>query len=65
MKKADWSSSFESIDTMKFLSFDGHEIVLCHYPMMCWPHSNRGSYLVYMVVIIGISIYNCFHFAIM
>jgi calcineurin-like phosphoesterase family protein len=47
MKKADWSSSFESIDMLKYFSLDGHEIVLCHYPMMCWPHSNRGSYLVY------------------
>ena len=47
MKTLDASEYFVSIEQMSFLSLEGRNIILCHYPMMEWDGSHHGSYLVY------------------
>ena len=40
-------SYFDSVKQMDFLSFNGRQIWLCHYPMMEWNDSLHGSYLIF------------------
>ena len=47
MKTLDASEYFVSIEQMSFLSLEGRNIILCHYPMMEWDGSHHGSYLIY------------------
>ncbi len=38
---------FESVDNLLYITDGGRQLVLCHYPMMSWPHMQRGSYMVF------------------
>lgn len=46
MKKCDLSKYFLSVEKMNFLSDGKHQMTLCHYPMMSWPHVAR-CYMVF------------------
>ena len=42
----DTSKYFESVDNLLYIVDQGRQVVLCHYPMMTWPHV-RESYMVF------------------
>jgi calcineurin-like phosphoesterase family protein len=47
LKKISPERYFVSVSQMEEIALEGKRIILCHYPMMEWAHSFRGSYLVY------------------
>lgn len=47
MKKVDLGRWFESVDMMSFFNDGQRKITECHYPMMSWPFSCRGGWMVY------------------
>lgn len=47
MPRCPMDKYFESVDNLLYISDCGRQIVMCHYPMMSWPHMERGSYMVY------------------
>jgi calcineurin-like phosphoesterase family protein len=47
MKKADLQKYFLSVSNMLETSDGAHKLILCHYPMMTWNGSSKGSYLIY------------------
>ena len=46
MKKCDLNKYFLSVEKMNFISDGQHQMTLCHYPMMSWPHIAR-CYMVF------------------
>ena len=46
INKCDLSLFFESVTNLNFISDGKHQIVLCHYPMMTWPHITK-SFMVF------------------
>ncbi len=44
LKKADFRSSFVSIEKLTLIQHDGKQIVLCHYPILEWHGFYRGFY---------------------
>ncbi len=46
MKDADLDKYFCSIDNLLYMTTGKEQCVLCHYPMMTWPHVHR-SYMVF------------------
>lgn len=47
MRRIDASAFFVSVSQIKEIRLDGKQIVLCHYPMLEWPGSYHGTYLVF------------------
>ena len=47
MKKVNLEDWFESVEMMRFMTDGQRKLTLCHYPMMSWPFSNHGGYMVY------------------
>lgn len=47
MKKVNLADWFESVEMMRFMTDGQRKLTLCHYPMMSWPFSNHGGYMVY------------------
>ena len=47
MKKVDLSRWFESVEMMTFFIDGDRKITMCHYPMMSWPFSNHGGWMIY------------------
>lgn len=47
MKKVDLSRWFESVEMMTFFTDGDRKITMCHYPMMSWPFSNHGGWMIY------------------
>ena len=41
IKKYDLSSWFESTNNLLYTTDGKHQLTLCHYPMMSWPHMVR------------------------
>ena len=50
MKKTELDRYFESVSLMAEIREGGHRLVLCHYPMMSWPHIMR-CYMVFAHVL--------------
>ena len=46
IKKCDLDRYFESVTNLNFISDGQHQMTLCHYPMMSWPHMMR-AYMVF------------------
>lgn len=46
VSKCDLNRYFESVNNLLYISDGQHQITLCHYPMMSWPHAQR-CYMVY------------------
>lgn len=46
IKKCDLDKYFASVSNLNFISDGQHQMVLCHYPMMSWPHMVR-AYMVF------------------
>lgn len=46
VRKCDLTSFFESVNRLDFISDGKHQMTLCHFPMMSWPHIMR-SYMVF------------------
>ena len=46
IKKCDLDKYFESGTNLNFISDGQHQMTLCHYPMMSWPHMMR-AYMVF------------------
>ncbi len=46
LRRPELRGRFESVQPMLFLVDGGRKCVLCHYPMMAWPHQRR-SYMVF------------------
>lgn len=46
MKDFDAAKYFESIDNLLYIVDEGRQVVMCHYPMMTWPHAKR-SFMVF------------------
>ena len=46
IKKCDLDKYFASVSNLNFISDGQHQMVLCHYPMMSWPHMMR-AYMVF------------------
>ena len=46
IKKCDLDKYFESVTNLNFISDGQHQMTLCHYPMMSWPHMMR-AYMVF------------------
>lgn len=46
IKSCDLSQFFETVTSLNFISDGKHQITLCHYPMMSWPHMKR-CYMVF------------------
>ena len=47
MRQCDLSRYFESVDTFLEIQDEGRRVVLCHFPMVEWWGSRRGSFLIY------------------
>jgi len=47
MKKVNLEDWFESVEMMRYMIDGQRKLTLCHYPMMSWPFSNHGGYMVY------------------
>ena len=47
MKTVDLGEWFESVEMMHFMSDGQRKLTMCHYPMLSWPFSNHGGYMVY------------------
>lgn len=47
MNNCDLSAYFASIDDLLVLKDSGSVMVLCHYPMLSWPHMFHGSYCLF------------------
>ena len=47
MKKVDLRRWFESVEMMTFFTDGDRKITMCHYPMMSWPFSNHGGWMIY------------------
>ncbi|MCH5324107.1 MAG: metallophosphoesterase [Eubacterium sp.] len=47
MPKCDYENYFESVDNLLYIVDGGRQVVLCHYPMMDWPHKRSGGYMVF------------------
>lgn len=47
MGKVDMDELFVEVDNLKVLKLDGRVLVLCHYPMLSWPHMHHGSYCIF------------------
>ena len=45
-KKVQLDDYFESVNKLDFISDGKHQMTLCHFPMMSWPHSTR-AYMVF------------------
>lgn len=46
MKNADMDKYFVSVDDMLYIATGKEQCVLCHYPMMSWPHYHK-SFMVF------------------
>lgn len=46
LKRLDASSYFLSVDYLTEVSDGKHNLVLCHYPLMCWKHELK-SYMIH------------------
>ena len=46
MRQVDLSDYFESVDKYLEVSDGLHGLLLCHYPLLCWPHEKR-TYMVH------------------
>lgn len=46
IKKCDLDKYFESVTNLNTISDGQHQMTLCHYPMMSWPHMMR-AYMVF------------------
>ena len=46
IKKCDLDKYFVNVSNLNFISDCQHQMALCHYPMMSWPHMMR-SYMVF------------------
>ena len=47
MRKVDLCRWFESVEMMSFFTNGERKITMCHYPMMSWPFSNHGGWMLY------------------
>lgn len=45
-KKVQLDDYFESVNKLDFISDGKHQMTLCHFPMMSWPHNTR-AYMVF------------------
>ena len=42
MNVCDASRYFETVDNLLYIVDEGRQVVLCHYPMMTWPHVTKS-----------------------
>lgn len=41
IRKCDLTQWFESVNNLHYITDGKHQLALCHYPMMSWPHMTR------------------------
>lgn len=47
MKDAESVSMLEAVHDLLTVHQSEYQAVLCHYPMLSWPHLHRGAYMIY------------------